>query len=110
MIQDEDFLIRQIKSIAKGLGKFMGKEQIKEILNFTEDEQGLLADDEFETIIVMTKIETIIYNAQMSFSDLSNELDIEIDRLRNLMNNKEYASANELDQMNAFGLVHQDHL
>lgn len=99
MIQDEDFLIRQIKSIAKGLGKFMGKEQIKEILNFTEDEQGLLADDEFETIIVMTIIETIIYNAQMSFSDLSNELDIEIDRLRNLMNNKEYASANELDHL-----------
>lgn len=100
MIQDQDFLIRQIKSMAKGLGKFMGKEQIKEVLNL--DEQGMLADDEFESILVMSKIESILYNAQLSFADLSEALDIKTDRLRDLINNKDYASPDELRQMKTF--------
>lgn len=110
MIEDQDFLIRQIKTMVKGLGKFMGLEQIKEILNLNEAQQEMLTDEGFESIIVMTKVENIAQQTQLSTTDLAQELDIPIERLEDLLNNKEYANSDELAKLNAFIRQNQKHL
>lgn len=40
-LEDEDFILRQVKQMAQGLGQFLSKEDVKEILQM-EDEQGEL--------------------------------------------------------------------
>lgn len=110
MIEDQDFLIRQIKTMVKGLGKFMGLEQIKEILNLNEAQQEMLTGESFESIVVMTKVENIAHQAQLSIDDLSRQLDIPNDRLHDLLDNEEYATSDELTRLNIFIDENQKHL
>lgn len=110
MIEDQDFLIRQIKTMVKGLGKFMGLEQIKEVLNLNETPEETLTDEVFESIVVLTKIENIMQQAQLSINDLSKELDIPNERLKDLLSNKEYANSDELAKLNTFITHNQKYL
>lgn len=51
--EEKDWILRQIKQIAKGLGQMLSKESIKEIVNLELSESEKLTDSELEDILLI---------------------------------------------------------
>ena len=102
MYDENDYIIKQIKSMVRGLGKFMGLEQIKELLQLNDDQQGDITDLELETIIAISKLEIIMTNKEVSESELSDELTIDHKRMSMLIANQTAATQEELDKLNNY--------
>ena len=102
MYDENDYIMSQIKSMVRGLGKFMGLEQIKELLQLTDDQQGNITDLELETIITVSKLEIILANKENSLNHLISEININSDRIKMIMDYQSIATQDELDQLNRF--------
>ena len=102
MYDENDYIMSQIKSMVRGLGKFMGLEQIKELLQLTDDQQGDITDLELETIITVSKLEIILANKENSLNHLISEINIKSDRIKMIMDYQSIATQDELDQLNRF--------
>lgn len=102
MYDENDYIMNQIKSMVRGLGKFMGLEQIKELLQLTDDQQGDITDLELETIITVSKLEIILANKENSLNHLISEININSDRIKMIMDYQSIATQDELDQLNRF--------
>lgn len=102
MYDENDYIMSQIKSMVRGLGKFMGLEQIKELLQLTDDQQGDITDLELETIITVSKLEIILTNKDNSLNYLISEMNINIERIKMIMDHQSIATQDELDQLNRF--------
>ena len=102
MYDENDYIMSQIKSMVRGLGKFMGLEQIKELLQLTDDQQGDITDLELETIITVSKLEIILTNKDNSLNYLISEMNINIERIKMIMDHQSIATQDELDQLNRY--------
>lgn len=102
MYDENDYIMSQIKSMVRGLGKFMGLEQIKELLQLTDDQQGDITDLELETIITVSKLEIILANKENSLNHLISEININSDRIKMIMDYQSIATQDELDQLNRY--------
>ena len=102
MYDENDYIMSQIKSMVRGLGKFMGLEQIKELLQLTDDQQGDITDLELETIITVSKLDIILANKENSLNHLISEININSDRIKMIMDYQSIATQDELDQLNRF--------
>lgn len=102
MYDENDYIMNQIKSMVRGLGKFMGLEQIKELLQLTDDQQGDITDLELETIITVSKLDIILANKENSLNHLISEININSDRIKMIMDYQSIATQDELDQLNRF--------
>ncbi len=102
MYDENDYIMSQIKSMVRGLGKFMGLEQIKELLQLTDDQQGDITDLELETIITVSKLDIILANKENSLNHLISEININSDRIKMIMDYQSIATQDELDQLNRY--------
>lgn len=102
VLEDEDFIIRQVQQLAKGLGKFLGIDAIKDILQLDQDEEGQLSDEEIETIVLITNIEEIQKNRGLSLEELSDEIGLPVRELEKLYSNEKFADEEELEKMRRF--------
>lgn len=110
MMEERDYIMRQIQQMVKGLGKFMGLEQIKEILQLSETQQAVILDEELESIILMSKVELIAKNAAYSDKQLATHLEISKKRLKFFRNNESYATSEERQRLSQFIKENQKHL
>jgi hypothetical protein len=99
MYEEKDFIVRQIKGIAKTLGKFMGLEQVKEVIDINEDQREAMSDDELETILAAAKLENILMKSEYTVKEVATETAIEQDRLQLFLNNEAIANDEELSQL-----------
>ena len=102
MYDENDYIMSQIKTMVRGLGKFMGLEQIKELLQLTDDQQGDITDLELETIITVSKLDIILANKENSLNHLISEININSDRIKMIMDYQSIATQDELDQLNRY--------
>ena len=102
MYDENDYIMKQIKSMVRGLGKFMGLEQIKELLQLNDGQQGVITDLELETIIAISKLEIMMPSIEISIDELSDKLMIDHERLNMLIANQIAATQKELDKFNIY--------
>ncbi|WP_251426118.1 hypothetical protein, partial [Staphylococcus aureus] len=55
--EEKDWILRQIKQIAKGLGQMLGRESIKEIVNLEMSESEQLSDEELDDSLLLLDVE-----------------------------------------------------
>lgn len=110
MYEESDYIMRQIKAMVRGLGKFMGLEQIKELLQLNEVQQESMSDLELETIIAVSKLELIMANKKISIQDLANELKLNVILITQLLNHELIAAQNQLDMLNNYIEVNYKYL
>lgn len=101
-LEDRDFIIRQVQQLAEGIGKFLGKESIKELINYDQTQEGALSDDDIESILLMTNIKEIQESEQLSNKDVASELNISETDLEGLYNNERFATPSELTALREF--------
>lgn len=110
MYEEKDFVIQQIQGIAKTLGKFMGLEQIKEVIDINEDQREAMSDDELETILAAAKIEIILKNSKFTEKDAAKKMGIHSDQLQELLNHNAVANEEELSKLLVFIRENQAYL
>lgn len=102
VLEDKDFIMRQVKQLAEGMGKFLGLESIKELINYDQSEEGVLSDDEIEAIILMANVKEIQKDRKLSNKEVSKELGITEKDLDNLYNSEGYTMPSELSMLRHF--------
>lgn len=99
--EDQDFIMRQIKSYAKGIGVLLDISSLKELLKleFSIDDADALSDREIESIIYTARIENYINRRLLSEVELEKMLGLSTEQLNRLTNTTETASEEELDRL-----------
>ncbi|MGX7013939.1 hypothetical protein [Vagococcus silagei] len=72
MYEEKDWIMRQVRRIAEGLGMMVGKESIKELLKIDKSEASLISDEEIERIIAIVDV-----NRKIKSDNLSEETFLE---------------------------------
>lgn len=101
-LEDKDFILRQVQELAEGIGKFLGKDSIKELINYDQSQEGALSDEDIEAILLITTIRDIQESEGLSDEDLSNELGMPENGLENLYNNERSVTEDELETLRDF--------
>ncbi|GEN50537.1 hypothetical protein [Alkalibacterium pelagium] len=97
-IEDQDFIMRQVKLMAKGIGVFMSLTSLKELLklefSFDDDE---LTDQEIDGIIYLARTEELIDKNILSKKELEEALGVSSERVDQLLNNEATPNGEERD-------------
>ncbi|AIM25550.1 hypothetical protein QQG09_00185 [Melissococcus plutonius] len=101
-MEDKDVITQQVKQLAESADKSLDLETIKELISFDQSSDGMLADDEFETILLVTNIQKIQAEKKLNDEVVSNELAITSDDLEELLNGERFATPSELIAMRNF--------
>ena len=64
--EEKDWILRQIKQIAKGLGQMLGRESVKEIVNLELSESEKVTDEELDDILLLLEVESQINRPNQS--------------------------------------------
>jgi len=102
MFEEKDFITRQIQKIAKTLGKFLGLEQVKDIIEIDQDQLDAMTDNELDTIILTAKLESIMINSGTTTNEMAEQLNIEPEELELFLSNDKVANEEELLKMKDF--------
>lgn len=101
-LEDKDFILRQVQELAEGIGKFLGKDSIKELINYDQSQEGALTNEDIETILLVTTIRDIQESEGMSDKDISTALGMTERDLDDLYNNERSVTAVELEALRDF--------
>lgn len=101
-LEDKDFVLRQVQELAEGIGKFLGKDSIKELINYDQSQEGALSDEDIEAILLVTTIRDIQESESLSDEDLSSELGMTEQDLEKLYNNERSVTSVELEILRDF--------
>jgi len=98
-IEDQDFIMRQLKGYAKGIGVLLDIESLKELLKLEFSVDNDVSDREIESIIYTSRIENYINTRMLSQVELEKMLDLPPERVEHLMTTTEDASEQDLDML-----------
>ncbi|WP_225744013.1 helix-turn-helix transcriptional regulator [Marinilactibacillus sp. Marseille-P9653] len=98
-IEDQDYIMRQVQLLAKGIGKFLDIFSIKQILMLEHGIEDQITDREIETIVYMTRLEEIQTSKNLTTEELSHETGVDPTTLAKLYSNERSASEEELEKL-----------
>lgn len=99
---EKDFIMRQIKQIAKNFGSFLSKESLKEFINYDQSSEESLTDQEIDQILLISSLKEAIQMNQLSEKLVESETGFsaeEIEHAHNLefeINEKQQQKINNL--------------
>lgn len=109
MYNEQDFIIRQIRGIAKTISKFFGLEEVKEFLNIDQSQESL-TDDELETILAAVRLESIMTKTDWEPATIANEINISVEHLNLMLADEVTATPDELERLKQFIDKHIDYV
>ncbi|MGO1476536.1 hypothetical protein, partial [Alkalibacterium gilvum] len=95
--EDQDFIMRQIKNYAKGIGVLLDISSLKELLKLEFSIEESLSDSEIESIIYTARIENYINRRVLSEEELEKLLGLNREQIDKLVTTTEKASQKEVD-------------
>lgn len=96
MYEEKDWIMRQIKQVAKSLGNMLSKESIKEFLRFEQSDMQDISDEDIEKIISIIDVTNKQKKINLTESELIQKLGIdetkwnEINSQNRIPDDKEY--------------------
>lgn len=100
--EDKDFIIRQIKQLAEGIGQFLSLQSVKELIHYDNAEKGLVSDEEIEAILLMHNIRKVQQDQNLTDKVISGKLEISQSDLTELENGEKVPASNELVSLRKF--------
>lgn len=99
MIEDRDFLMRQIKQMIQNLGKILDRNTLRELLALSEDD---MSNEELDSFYLMGQVDIIAAEKQLTPQHLSVDLGIDIDRLEDLFKGQAFLTEPEATNVQSF--------
>lgn len=84
-VEDKDFILRQVKQLAQGLGMMLSKNTLKELINYEQSETAALSDEEIEAIILMTDVESKAKRENLSAKEMAEKIGMTKDEWQELI-------------------------
>lgn len=84
-IEDKDFILRQVKQLARGLGMMLSKNTLKELINYEQSEAASLSDEEIEAIILMTDVGSKVKQENLSAKEMADKVGMTKDEWQELI-------------------------
>ncbi|GBD66869.1 hypothetical protein TEHN7128_1515 [Tetragenococcus halophilus subsp. halophilus] len=100
--EDKDFIIRQIKQLAEGIGQFLSLQSVKELIHYDNAEKDLVSDAEIEAILLMHSVRKIQQDNNLTDETVSEELGVNQDDLASLENAEKVPTPDELVSLRNF--------
>lgn len=101
-LEDKDFIIRQIKTLAKGLGMLLSKDSLKEFINYEQSQQESLSDTEIEQIILLADVAAKAAALGLTQEELAQRLGMSLSRWLELETGDGMPTAVEQAQLEIF--------
>lgn len=95
--EEKDWIMRQIKQIAVGLGKMLGRDSLKEMINLELSASEKLTDEEIDTILLLVEVEDKVETKQIKTEDYPEKVGIPRERLTNIL--IDYTLVTEAEKM-----------
>lgn len=73
-IEDRDFIMRQVKTLAQGLGTFLSRKTLKDLLVYHDETSAKLSDAEIEVILLVTEVSLRATERGLSVKQLASQL------------------------------------
>jgi hypothetical protein len=103
VLEDQDFIMRQVQQLAKGLGKFLGIDAIKDILQLEQaSEENALSDEEIEAIVLITHMEEIQEERGLTINQLAQEVHLRPEDIQSFYTNERFPSHTEIENIHQF--------
>lgn len=103
-LEDRDFIMRQVKEMATGIGKLLGKESVKEIIMYDLNQDGELADEEIDSIILVEQLKDL--HAEDELENLSKKIGVPVENLEQMYRGERFANKNELIRLENYIDLH----
>lgn len=103
-LEDRDFIMRQVKEMATGIGKLLGKESVKEIIMYDLNQDGELTDEEIDSIILIEQLKDL--HAEDELESLSEKIELPLEDLEQLYRGERFANKNELIRLEKYIDLH----
>lgn len=100
-IEDHDFIMQQIKLLAKGIGALLDIQSLKELLKLEFSVDDDLNDQEIESIIYTARVEELIEKKLLTDQELEAYLGVSAKRVSELKNNRDLPTEKERHQLRA---------
>ena len=105
--EEKDWIMRQIKQIAIGLGRILGKDSLKEMINMELSASERMSDEELDDVLLLIEVEEKITLDKLTAEAFETKLKLTQERFEQLLADysllksderktlKEYVSARE---------------
>lgn len=102
-IEDKDFVMRQVRQLAEGLGALLSKNSLKELINFDQSEDNAhLTDTEIESIILVVDINNKAKKWNFSDQQVADKLKISLEDWKIISNGGRLPTLLERETMENF--------
>ncbi|MCI1902911.1 MAG: hypothetical protein LKJ03_02420 [Enterococcaceae bacterium] len=75
-VEDRDFIMRQIRQLAEGIGQFLDRKSVTEIIRQEQKESDLLNDEEIDNLLLVADVEQKAARMKLSEEDLAKTLSL----------------------------------
>lgn len=100
--EEKDWIMRQVKLVAISLGKILGKDSLKEMINFELSDSEKLSDEEIEQILLLIEVEDILKGQNLSNEKVTQTVGIGSERLAILFSDYTQLTSEEEERLIKF--------
>lgn len=79
MFEEKDWFMRQVRHVAEGLSSMVSKETIKDLLNFEQQAEQQLSDEDIEKIILVVQVNQKAHKLNLNEAELHASLNLELE-------------------------------
>jgi glucosamine 6-phosphate synthetase-like amidotransferase/phosphosugar isomerase protein len=100
--EDKDWLMRQVRAFATGLGALLSKDSLRDFLEYKHYDSAIITDDDLDALIVYAQFQRLAEAGQLSAADLAAASGIAADRLAAFTKGTALPTTAEQRQMQEF--------
>lgn len=101
-IEEKDFLLRQLRQLAEGLGAILGKESLKELIRYDQSTSEKLSDEEIDLILLIVLVKEKANDLKLSEVKLAESLAMELTAWQEIDQGTRLPSVGEYQQLKKF--------
>lgn len=101
-IEDRDFIMRQVRQIAEGLGYLLSRQSLKELIKYDQAESAKLSDDDLDAIILIVDVKETAKKRKISEPQLAAQLNLTINAWQDIDDGLRFPTLQEVKAMRAF--------
>lgn len=83
---EKDFIMRQIKQIAKNFGSLLSRESLKEFLHYEQMGEESLSDEEIDQILLISSLKEAIEMNELSVDLVESEIGFSVQEIEDAHN------------------------
>ncbi|WP_155828557.1 hypothetical protein [Schleiferilactobacillus shenzhenensis] len=100
--EDKDFIMRQIRTFAMGLGALLSKDSLRDFIEYKHYDSKVVSDGDLDDLVAFAEFQTGLHQAQASLPTVAKTVGMSLERLQALLQNREIPTDEEMTAIKAY--------